>query len=172
MSNYLYSTKDFYSRYRKDTDKLISYNTYKRVVYLWNQLIVKKIMEGFKFEAPHSMGIFEILRCDRNHSVKIPDWGASNKLKEEIIARGDIPLEYYKNEKGEITGDNGGANWIVYFTDDTYLKFNWYKTIATRCVSNSLYYKFQCTDGNKKLIRKIKNNPLQELHYKYNDTYS
>lgn len=166
--NNLFSIKEMYAKYRRDTKDPIPYNQYKKVIYLWNKLIVEKIMEGYKFKAPYSLGIFEILRCDRNHGRKIKDWGESNKLKQRILDRGGIPLEVFKDEEGNIIGNNGGENWLVYHVDDNYLKFNWYKTNASRYIKNLLRYKFQCTDGNKKSIRKLKDKPLKELYYGYN----
>lgn len=76
---------------------------------------------------------------------KVPDWGESNKIKAEIIARGGTPYKAIKNSRDEIIGDNGGEKWIVYHISDYVCWWWWNKGKCN--IENRDIYMFKPTRG-------------------------
>jgi hypothetical protein len=84
--------------------------------------------EGGNMSLGELNGVIWIQRVERNVDKMIPDFPSSNAIKKQIIAKGGLPLEYYKDAEGKLTGENnGGEPWLVYFTDRFYYAIKWSK---------------------------------------------
>ena len=90
------------------------------------------------------------------------DWPSSNKLKKEIIARGETPYEAIRDELGNKIGDNGGVEWLCYYTSDHYYMWLHSPMLALR---NSFKYKFKVSWTNGKILSQAIDNS-SEFKYK------
>lgn len=133
----------------------IEYKLFAQVVREFNKKISIEILNGYKFHC-WGLGIFEILRVPRK--VATINWNASNKFRKELIEKGITPYDKRDHPDGQM--------WFQYFTDPWYYKWSWYKTKATKYVTNSYYYTFTASFSNKRGIALVvKNNELAELDY-------
>lgn len=151
--------RDLYKIYTKEQGGILSYNKYKEVVESFMKEMMNKIIKtGWEFSMPHHCGLIKVVQLERVFSITDTgvikgaiDWHSSNKLKAEMIERGELPLEVFKNELGVRTGDNGGSPWLCYFTSKTYFSWIWTAHINMR---NCLRYKFDVTWTNSQLLSK------------------
>lgn len=113
--NKTYSTPEIYKEYLEKTgDKSISRGDFAKIIYAFNKKIAQAIIEkGYVFNMFAST-LLSIMLKRRNFERMAAKFGESNKKKQEIIDRGGTPLEYYKDEEGNIIGDNGGEAWMIY----------------------------------------------------------
>lgn len=147
---------DLYKIYVREGG-ILSYLKYKEVMEMFMKEIIKKIVStGFEFSMPYYCGLLRVQQIERKFSIKEDgtvkgaiDWGNSNKLKADIIERGELPLVVYKDDKGEKIGDNGGTAWLCYFTTSTYFCWTWVSHINMK---NCLKYKFDITWSNSKIL--------------------
>lgn len=153
------SLNEKYKIREKCEDYLISIEIYKYVIKTFNKRIVEKILEGYKFNLGANLGFIAIKRLKRNHNRLSINWGASKKLKKEIIERGGIP---YNKETAP-----DGEKWFVYYTDDYKHLWFWKRSWCT--VKNKSFYAFRPTTGKsgniKKLVKYIKDNPFVVTKY-------
>lgn len=144
--------QDLYKIYTKEGG-VLSYNKYKEVIIAFNKELINKIIKtGYIFVAPYKCGTIKVIQLERKFTIKedgkikgAVDWGASNKLKAEIIERGEIPYKAEKDSNNKIIGDNGGVEWMCYFTTPTYFSWAWTANINMK---NCLEYTFDITDTN------------------------
>lgn len=147
---------DLYKVYKKDGGEL-PYNKYKEVMNVFVKNIMTKIMiTGYRFSMPYHCGLMQVIQLERKVKIKdngnikgSVDWGESNKLKQKIIDDGGLPLKMFKDDKGNIVGDNGGQAWICYFTTPTYFKWAWTAHINMK---NCLRYTFDVTRDNSNTL--------------------
>lgn len=154
---------DLYKVYLK-RGGLASYKEYKLVVETFMKEATNQIIKtGWIFSMPHYCGQLSVVQLERKFTVtdkgtikgKI-DFGASNKLKQEIIDRGELPLVNYKDNEGNIIGNNGGINWLCYQIDPTYFSWVWSTHINLK---HGLDYKLYITkDNSLKLSKSITEN--------------
>jgi hypothetical protein len=140
--------------------KIINYSQYKFIISNFNEMISDKIItEGYVLKLGHRLGEIRIIKKKRSNKKPI-DWNASNKAKEAIIAKGDIPYN-------KTTAPNG-VEWLVYFTDLYGYYWYWSKYLCT--CTNRDSYSFKPTAGDygniKKLNQYRKHNPLVVHKYK------
>jgi hypothetical protein len=149
---------DLYKEY-VNNGGVLSYNKYKEVVTSFIKKILDKIITtGYEFDMPYKCGLLKVIQLERMVSTKEDgtlkgaiDWGNTNKLKAEIIERGEVPLIVYKDENGNKTGNNGGVPYLCYHTTKTYFRWMW---TGNAGMHNFLKYTFDITKDNSLLLCK------------------
>lgn len=137
----IHSTKDSYNLFIKTFPKAkIPYWMYKEVIGRVNKKASDAIIFGAMFNLQNTLGYIRIKRIKRNYKKAVPDWGASNKLKRELIQNGVQPKNQ-DNPKGE--------EWMVFFSDPWYLRWAWVKKGVCR-VKNQTVYEFRPTSNRSK----------------------
>lgn len=136
-----YSAAEMYNFYQKIEPKSkVPYWMFKEVIARFNKKASDAIIMGGMLNLGSNLGFIRIKKIKRNYEKFMPNWGASNKLKEQLIAEG-------KSIKGPTNPD--GEPWIVYFTDAWYLRWNWVKKGVCR-VKNQSVYEFKPTSNRSK----------------------
>jgi len=121
-----FSTNTLYKIYAENGGTL-SYSVFYKLVNEYHKAMVDECIKGYKWSLPFNLGLIKIVMSKRKYTV-LPDgairgsvdWGKSNKLKAEILEKGQVPLKVFKDEEGNKIGDNGGVAWLCYFTDSFY----------------------------------------------------
>jgi hypothetical protein len=135
---------------RKNTK--LSFKEFREIVYLFNRLAMTEVIEtGKSLDLGYHLGSLSVNKVKRrvrksingNYYTSI-NWGESNKLKKQILEEGKVPLQYLKDDRGVIIGDNGGVPWQIYHTDE-------YSSLLIL-----IKHKIKL-DGSNKLITLIKN---------------
>lgn len=150
----------------------ISFTDFKTILKHMNKAVSKDIVEGSSLKMGHKLGYIYIKEPDRKFKLSDngkfntkKNWGASQKKKQGLIDQGKVPLQYYKDEEGKIIGDNGGEEWIVYYTDATFFRFSWWKMRVKEAFSNKFFnplrnistYSFVPTKDNRLLLSRVRN---------------
>lgn len=164
-----YNTEYYYNLY-KERGGILSYPKFKEIIFLYNKKVTDKVIATGKIlKFRSNLGFLSIKKYKKKFTlnedgnlVGAIDWKLSNQLKAEIIARGEIPFETYKDDKGKIIGDNGGVKWLCYHMNE--YTFGWVFT-SSMYLKNSGNMVFKITWSNsKKLSQSINNN--SEILYK------
>jgi hypothetical protein len=150
------NTAATYKSYKEAGGKL-AYDVYKEIIFTFHKKMINAcISTGNEWHLQSHLGRISIIRAKRKFTVLEDgsirgsvDWGESNKKKKRILDSGQLPLEVYKDEKGNKVGDNGGVPWLCYFTDTYY--YLW-KYTPNLYLSNSLDYKFSMSWANTKKL--------------------
>ena len=130
------ASKDIYAVYCKLSKNPASYRVFKDVISKFNEGIVDYIIDGGVFVMWYNLSTISITRRKRDPRTKLINWGDSNKLKQEIL---DSGKKLFDKETGE------GEEWLVYYTNDSYLRWRWYKE---KCrIQNKSVYRFDSTRG-------------------------
>lgn len=123
----------------------LTYNEFNKIVRDFNKEIADKILKGYKFQPGFRLGLFNIVRDIRRGQTI--DWGASNKLKKEILAKGEILYDKEKNPEGK--------EWLLYYLDNEYFKWKWSKIGTAKYTPNILFFMFRASSRNRRIIGKI-----------------
>ena len=155
----LYTLKDIYKNYIKDSKNYIDKNIYTSIIQEFNIMIVDYILEGKEFNIGSNLSTLSIIRRDRDPRSPRLDWGESNNYKKELLKEGK---SLYNSETGE------GVKWHIYHTDEFYCKYYWKKG---KCkIPNKSVYRFDATRGLKgnkeRLIYLLKEDDLAYLKFK------
>lgn len=162
----------FYLQKHEPTKKInkTKYWMYKEVLARFNKKASDAIIFGQTLNLGNRLGYVLIRKIKRNYENPVPDWGASKKIKEDLIKAGEVPKDENHPE---------GKEWIVFFDDPWYLRWAWIKRKVCK-VRNHTVYKFMPTSnrsrlandpdmaklGNKgKLTLANKANPMLHLSY-------
>lgn len=151
--------KEQYELFVDTFGEVVDYKTYSKVIKEINKEFLNLLLDGKSITVGRSVGKLQIKRFERVNFNQ-PNWGESNKRKQEIIDRGGIPKDK----------DNpDGEDWVVYFVDDTYLKFDWqkYERDLERVsrAKNSTFYVFTPMFHARRSLGEIKNKDLIEVNY-------
>lgn len=171
-----FSAREMYKFYCKhNPDKPVPYWMYKEVLTRVNKKASNEIIFGSVFNLGANLGYVLIRKIRRNFDKPKPDWGASNKIKKELIAKGITPKDQ-NNPNGE--------EWIKFYSDPWYLRWAWTK--YTCKVKNQSVYAFAPTSnrsktagdnslpklGNKgKLVLANRLNPALHVLYEENSNF-
>lgn len=153
-----YTITDIYTDYCENVEQ-IDKTTFKDICFDFNEDVIHMLLDGGEFNMGNNLSTISIARMDRDPRNKVIDWAESNKYKEELKMAGEM---LYDSETGD------GVRWHIYYTDEYYCKYYWYKG---RCkVKNKSVYRFNATRGIKgnkeKLTRLLKNDDLAYLRFK------
>ena len=155
----LYTLKDIYQDYTKESKNYVDKSIYNNIVQEFNMMIIDYILEGKEFNMGNNLSTLSIIRRDRDPRSPRLDWGESNKYKKELLGEGK---SLYNAETGE------GVKWHIYHTDEYYCKYYWRKG---KCkIPNKSVYRFDATRGLKgnkeRLIYLLKEDDLAYLKFK------
>jgi hypothetical protein len=135
--------------------KDIEYKTFANIVKQFHKDISLEVQLGYRFQPNGELGTFNIIRDIRRG--RTIDWGASNKFKQKILDNGGIPFNKETAPNGE--------EWFIYFEDNNYYKWKWFKRKPT-FIKNLIYYMFKPSSKNRRTISQvIKDNPLAAERY-------
>ena len=102
-------------------EELVTYSLYNRIITEFNRQVIDKIInDNYLFSIVPSFGAIGVIYNynERNR----PNWGESNKNKQEILDRGGIP---YIKADAESIEDYKGEKWLVYHPAlDFYLQWH------------------------------------------------
>ena len=137
----------------------IDKNLFKEICFDFNEMVIDMILDGGEFNMGNNLSTISILRMDRDPQRRVIDWVESNKYKAELVKK---KIKLYDVSTGE------GTKWHIYYTDEYYCKYYWYKG---RCkVKNKSVYRFDASRGIKgnkeKLTRLLQNDDLAYLRFK------
>lgn len=156
-----------------NTEKIImTENGFREILYEYNNKVRKALVEDAAvINMKQFLGYLYIQKIDRNicvgpngnpKSLRMPNWGESNKYKQELIDEG---VQIKDKEHPD------GTSWVVYYDDDYYFRYAWAKKRGACRVKNHPYYSFIPSNGvnssKKELIEANRNNPF--LHKTYTD---
>jgi len=155
----LYTLKDIYQDYIKESKNYVDKSIYNNIVQEFNIMIIDYILEGKEFNMGNNLSTLSIIRRDRDPRSPRLDWGESNKYKKELLDEGK---SLYNIKTGE------GVKWHIYHTDEYYCKYYWRKG---KCkIPNKSVYRFDATRGLKgnkeRLIYLLREDDLAYLKFK------
>jgi len=166
-----HSVKGMYAYFKeKNPTTDIPYWMYNEVLSRYNKKAADAVIFGEVLNLGNTIGRILIKKIKRRYDKLEVDWDTSFNRKKELIAQGITPRE----------GDNGGENWLIYYTDAWYARWAWQKRFGACRVRNQSVYKFLPSSnrskkagdnslerlGNKgKLALAIKHNPGLHLIY-------
>ena len=125
--------------------KKIDYKTFSTIIREFNIDISKEILKGYKFSPGNRLGTFNIIKDIRRG--KSINWGESNKYKQWLLDHNRLPFDK------ELAPD--GEAWLVYFTDNTYYKWKWFKEGASKYIKNLNNFVFKPVTANRRNIAKV-----------------
>ncbi len=136
-----HSAKAMYAYYKKKfpTSK-ITYWMFKEVIARHNRRASDAIIFGSVFNLGSRLGQVFIKKIRRNYTKAVPDWGASQQRKAELIRQGITPKDQTHPQ---------GEEWIIFYTDPWYLRWAWSKKRICK-VKNQTVYKFVPTSNRSK----------------------
>lgn len=153
-----------------DSEQLImSEKMFKAVLTSFNEKSLERMVDnGEVIGMKHRLGYLHVEYIKRNNgheaskSLSMPDWGASYKYKAELIAQG---LQIKDKEHPD------GKKWVIFHSDEYYVKYSWMKSGGSCSVKNHTTYKFIPSSGVKGAKRKLidSNNDNPNLYRKYKD---
>lgn len=125
---------------------------YDLIISILNIEIGNTILKGYVYSFGKFLGKLCIKYVTRRNTAKpVPDWGASIKLRDELISKG-ITVKSRENPNGK--------KWLLYRTDDDYCYWAWLK--RTSIIANKQMYRFRSiatnnenTDYGKISVEKI-----------------
>ena len=153
-----YTITDIYTDYCENVEQ-IDKTMFKDICFDFNEEIIEMLLDGSEFNMGTNLSTISIVKMDRDPRNRVIDWAESNRYKEELKMAGEMLYDAK-------TGD--GVRWHIYYTDDYYCKYYWYKG---RCkIKNKSVYRFDATRGVKgnkeKLTRLLKKDDLAYLRFK------
>lgn len=145
--------------------RVVPANVFKFALRSFNQKLGDALVEkGYEFSFGSGVGSIRVKGVEIDHSKrKEINWGESNKRKKEILARGGVPKKAERDENLKIIGDNGGEEWLVFFTRDINYWLYWNKAYAQ--VDNLTYYSFSPSIFLKARLNKCKELPQHVANY-------
>lgn len=136
-----HTAQDMYEYYKKQGEgPKVNYLTFREVISRFNKRASDAVIFGQVLNLGARLGYVLIKKIRRNYEKPVPDWGESKRVKEALVASGQVPKDQDHPE---------GENWIVYYTDPWYLRWAWVKKRVCR-VKNQTVYKFLPTANKSK----------------------
>lgn len=154
---------DLGNHYRK-VRKRIPFKEYKTILDAGMERLSKAIVESnAKVYFPYigSLGVTIEKNRFKRKSINMVE---SRKLREAIIADGGKPLKYEKDAKGNIIGDNGGEEWLIYYYNPIICAWR-IQSSKTIMVEDVPYSFTACRENKRKLHKFIESNTLKEAFY-------
>ena len=156
------------SKHQKSIKDRVSYKDYKRVLDIAMDKICTAIVENNAKLAIPYLGSLGISKEKNKFKRKSVNTAESLKNRNKILERGKIPLKYEKDEQGNIVGDNGGEEWLVYYCNPIICA--WRIDGKRFTVLDNSSYTFKASRPNsKKLYEFIQSNTLGETFYGTNN---
>jgi nucleoside-triphosphatase THEP1 len=152
------------NRLYKIENKKQPYPIFADVLKMFNAEIGEQLkVNGYHLTIGGGLGSIQIVSVFGNDGI---NWAESLKLKQQIIDEGKVPYQAYRDENGNITGDNGGLKWFVGYGNDYSYIWRWKRQRDLKNLKEIIYYRFSPTqDQYRSLYHIINANSLQ--HHKY-----
>ena len=153
MATHSWNIHDIYREYANRSGRLDA-KRFREVCERFNSLVMGRLIDhGFAVDLGHGLSSLSVVRVERRFDKPRINWGASHKLRAELVSNGITPYDKEHNPDGQ--------KWFVYFTQPHWFKFHWRKA---KCrIPNSSVYKFFATRGEKgnkgALAKKVRSNP-------------
>lgn len=164
--------RTMYGDYQQEHDSPLSYKEYRDCCELFNIKAMNAIIyDGKKLNMGHYLSTISIIKIERNFKNPQVNWGATNKYKKALLSgeAEEAPPEGYNEEDLYSKDNEDGVKYFIYYTDDWYCRFYWYKKGCK--VKNKSVYTFKPTRGDKgnktKLKEALRDNSLQHKKYRY-----
>ena len=147
MSKIQYNLKDLYEVAIKEKfiKPEVDYKTFSTIIREFNIDISAEILKGYKFSPGSRLGVFNLIKDVRRG--KTINWGESNKYKAYLISQGRIPFDKELSPQGE--------EWLIYYTDNTYYKWKWFKSGASKYIKHIGNFIFKPVTANRRNIAKV-----------------
>ncbi len=130
--------------------QILPYTVYKAVITGFNKRIASKIVNNnYEFNLIPSFGSISVVRTES--LKKKVNWGASDKKKAEILAKGGIP---YLKAEAENTPNYKGEKWLVYHPLINFY-FYWKKYKKYRAYVKDFTYK--PARGKVSIVKQLQN---------------
>lgn len=151
----IYSIGDFAHDFcvENNEEPVYKYKTYlSKILKEVNDLLLDEvILNNYRLKLGNCIEI-KLVRIPRNFDRLAVNWGASNKLKKEILDRGGVLTNKIGvTENGNPKFDDG-EKWMVFFTDEyyitlkrsiLYIKYGENATSSSRVNPNSIYWHYK-----------------------------
>lgn len=141
---------------------IMGYKQFRKIICEFNKRAGEAIKRGKIINPKNQLGYLYVQKLNRGKTMKsrsrnMINWPASHAFKKELIEKG---IQIRDKEHPD------GKNWLVYFTDDWYLRFHWTKKKGACHVKNGKFYNFKAASILKRSLAKDnKENPF--LHREY-----
>ncbi len=140
---------------------------FKSIIYMFNKKVRDRMINnGEVVNMKQYLGYIHVQKVLRNHpafkskAATTVNWKESKLYKQELIDKG---IQIRDKEHTD------GKNWIVYYTDEWFLRIGWRKKQGACRVKNHTYYSFAPAKGpggvRKQLSKANVDDPF--LHKKY-----
>lgn len=131
--------------------KIIKATIYKKIISKFNAKVIDKIIyDNYYFSINPLFGSIGVVQ-NENKNLR-PDWGRSNKLRQEIIDRGGIP---YIKEEAEKDPNYKGEKWLVYHPSIDFF-IQWHTKYVAKKYNPVLGdYKFKPARGKVSIVTKL-----------------
>lgn len=123
----------------------VEYKTFSTIIREFNIDISTEILKGYKFSPGSRLGIFNLIKDIRRG--KTVNWGESNKYRQRLIDQGKVPFDKELAPHGE--------EWLIFYTDNTYYKWKWFKNGASQYVKHIGNFVFKPVTANRRNIAKV-----------------
>lgn len=140
-----FTVKEMYQYFKiAHPEEDISFTLFSEIVYRYNKILLEQLLQGKQILLGSGLGKIKIKRVERRFNKKRIDWYETNKLKKQ------------------------GINKHVYYTDDHWYRFSWFKGIR---LVNKTVYKFTptkgCNGNGKRLAAALRNNEFLHQNFDY-----
>jgi hypothetical protein len=169
-----FNTPDFIKNYLiSNNQKITTTKLFKlgKILNDLNDLMLDEIiLNNYPLRVGNAVYI-KLVRKERNFDKLIVNWGESNKLKKQIIERGEKPASKIGTSPNGNPIFDDGKKWMVFFIDDFYLtiqKIYTYEKISEtkykKLVPNSIFWKFDVSsEAFGRLTNYVNTNKINKL---------
>lgn len=140
--------KHFYETFPKK--ERVDFNDFKKIIDFFNLRMSEEISKGHEIHT--SIGIFKVLRNEKDLRISTPNWKLSNEKKKEILSRGGKPFNKRTAPDGE--------EWLVYHNEKYIYKTVWKRS---KMVKFSPFYKFHSYKTHKERVAEMSRQGMLDL---------
>lgn len=140
------------TKYEKDIkNKIVKAVIYKKIINKFNVKVIDKIIyDNYYFSINPLFGSIGVVQNENKN--KRPDWGRSNKLRQQIIDKGGIP---YLKDEAEKDPNYKGEEWLIYHPAIDFF-VQWHtKYIAKKFNPVLGDYKYKPARGKTSIVTKL-----------------
>lgn len=119
------NAKDIHKYYTKEKEGKLKYKEFKAILDDLITVIVDGMFDNKLWTISSTMGYIHLTKVKRDFTALRLNYKATKDKKQQLIDEGRLPFEEIKDEDGNVIGNNGGEDYRVFFTEDTYYKFKW-----------------------------------------------
>lgn len=117
---------------------IMPYHELFPIIKAQNKCIATHVLKGNVYAMPNQIGRIGIKLKKRNFDLRTINWGESRIYRDYLIAN---------KLKPRPRGSNEGEPWLIFFTDDYYIKWVWQKSYCK--VANAYFYTFKASNFSR-----------------------